>query len=357
MRGALRQADVLARLGGDEFGIVLRNCALERATEIAEALLGAVRAFRFAWGDQQFSIGVSIGMVVLDEAGWSVADAFSAADAACYVAKENGRNRLHVADGRVGDTSKPRLSDMHIVTRVKKAMDDGRLEMYAEFAANASNPEEHHDRELLVRMIDEDGRVVSPTQFIPAAERYYLMTDIDRHVLAASIKRLQHEEKTGKTFDGVTAINLSGQSIGDDKFLSHAEALLKESGIDTSKLCFEITETAAISRLTEAVHMMRTLKKLNCRFALDDFGAGMSSFSYLRTLPVDYIKIDGSFVHNMTRTVIDRTMIEAVATIGRELELTTIAEYVGSAKTASQLAKLGVDLVQGELVGLAQALD
>lgn len=356
LRGALRQSDVLARLGGDEFGIVLRNCELERAREIADALLAAVRTFRFVWGEQQFSVGVSIGMVVLNEGDWTVADAFSAADAACYVAKENGRNRVHVADGRNGDSGQPRLSDMHIVNRVKSAMDDERLQMYVEFAATATKPDEPKYREFLVRMVELDGKVTGPTQFIPAAERYYLMSDVDRYVLAASIKHLQDESANGNIFDGVTAINLSGQSIGDEKFLAFATEVLLQSGIDTSRLCFEITETAAISRLTEAVAMMKALKKLNCLFALDDFGAGMSSFSYLRTLPVDYIKIDGSFVHNMARNVIDRTMIEAVGTIGRELELTTIAEHVGSAEIAAQLADLGVDLVQGELVGLAKPL-
>ena len=357
LRSALRQSDVLARLGGDEFGIVLRSCELERAKDIADDLLSAVRAFRFVWGEQQFSVGVSIGMVVLDQGGWTVADAFSAADAACYVAKEEGRNRVHVADGRNDAASQPRLSDMHIVNRVKSAMDDGRLSMFVEFVASATQRDDYRYRELLLRMTDEDGTLLEPAQFVPAAERYYLMSDVDRHVLVQAVALLERETAKGKAFNGVTAINISGQSIGDQKFLEFALNTLRESSIDPSKLCFEITETAAISRLTEAVGMMRALKKLNCQFALDDFGAGMSSFSYLRTLPVDFIKIDGSFVHNMARNVIDRTMIEAVATIGRELDLITIAEYVGTPETAAQLAKLGVDLIQGELVGLAQPLD
>lgn len=357
LRGVLRQSDVLARLGGDEFGIVLRHCDQERAETIADGLLDAVRGFRFVWGDQQFAIGVSIGMVVLDRDGWTVADAFSAADAACYVAKEKGRNRVHVADEREDGSAQPRLSDMHIVTRVKRAMDDGRIELYGEYAAQASDADDYQYREFLARMVEDDGSIAGPNQFIPAAERYYLMSDIDRHVLTSAIKRLQLEAERGTGFDGVTAINISGQSVGDEKFLAFAVDALENAEIDTEKLCFEITETAAISRLTEAVRMMKTLKKIGCKFALDDFGAGMSSFSYLRTLPVDYIKIDGAFIHNMARNVIDRTMIEAVAKIGRELKLTTIAEHVSTADTASSLAALGVDLIQGELVGLAKPLD
>ena len=356
LRTVLRQSDVLARLGGDEFGVVLRHCDVSRAEQLADDLLETVRRFRFAWGDQQFSIGVSIGMVVLDNDNWTVADAFSAADAACYVAKENGRNRVYKADGRIADSAQPRLSDMHIVTRVKRAIDEQRLKMFEEFAAHADDIDKKPYRELLVRMYDPDGALVGPAQFIPAAERYYLMSDMDRHVLSTSIKRLQDEAERDHAYDGVTAINLSGQSIGDEKFLEFAVSTIENSGVDASRICFEITETAAISRLTDAVHLMKTLKKLKCRFALDDFGSGMSSFSYLRTLPVDYIKIDGSFINNMSRNVIDRTMIEAVAKIGRELDLITIAEHVRNAQTANKLAELGVNLVQGELVGLAKPL-
>lgn len=356
LRHGLRQSDVLARLGGDEFGVALRHCSAERGRDIAETLIDTVRRFRFAWGDQTFTIGVSIGLVVLDHGNWSVADAFSAADAACYQAKESGRSRVQVAEpGKVGPNA-PRLSDMHVVNRVNTALDDQRISLFAEYAGRAEAPDQHIYRELLARMVDEKGKIVQPAQFIPAAERYYLMNAVDRYVLERALTRLRDEAACKQGFDGITSINLSGQSIGDTQFLDVATGMIREAGIDASRLCIEITETAAISHLTEAVRLMKALKALGCQFALDDFGAGMSSFSYLRTLPVDYIKIDGSFVHNMARSVIDRTMIEAVAKIGGELKLTTIAEHVADSDIAAQLAEIGVDMVQGELIGLAAPL-
>ena len=347
---------MLARLGGDEFGVALRHCSASRGQNIADTLVDTVRGFRFAWGDQTFTIGVSIGMVVLDHANWSVADAFSAADAACYQAKEAGRSRVQVAEpGKVGPNA-PRLSDMHVVNRVNAALDDRRIRLFAEFAGRANAPNSYVYREFLARMVDQQGEIVQPAQFIPAAERYYLMNAVDRYVLREALERLESEADHDRRFDGVTAINLSGQSIGDSQFLDVATSMIREADIDAERLCIEITETAAISHLTEAVRLMKALKTLGCRFALDDFGAGMSSFSYLRTLPVDYIKIDGSFVHNMARSVIDRTMIEAVAKIGAELKLQTIAEHVRSAKVARALADMGVDMVQGQLIGLAAPL-
>ena len=356
LRHGLRQSDVLARLGGDEFGVALRHCSASRGQNIADTLVDTVRGFRFAWGDQTFTIGVSIGMVVLDHANWSVADAFSAADAACYQAKEAGRSRVQVAEpGKVGPNA-PRLSDMHVVNRVNAALDDRRIRLFAEFAGRANAPNSYVYREFLARMVDQQGEIVQPAQFIPAAERYYLMNAVDRYVLREALERLESEADHDRRFDGVTAINLSGQSIGDSQFLDVATSMIREADIDAERLCIEITETAAISHLTEAVRLMKALKTLGCRFALDDFGAGMSSFSYLRTLPVDYIKIDGSFVHNMARSVIDRTMIEAVAKIGAELKLQTIAEHVRSAKVARALADMGVDMVQGQLIGLAAPL-
>jgi diguanylate cyclase (GGDEF)-like protein/PAS domain S-box-containing protein len=345
LQAQVRESDVLARLGGDEFGIIFRSCTLERAMCIAEELLTRVRDYRFLWEGYRFEIGASIGIVAISAQNRNMADVLSAADIACYAAKEAGRNRLHVYEPDDSEL-KRRHGELHWVSRLRRAMDEDRLVLYGQriVATRPDAPPLLHF-EILVRLLDEEGRIAPPMAFIPAAERYQLMPALDRWVLRAAMKALAPLATSG--IEWMCALNLSGQSLGDDRFLAVVNELLDGAGIPGERLCFEITETAAIANLRSAVRFLNQIKARGCRFALDDFGSGLSSFAYLKNLPVDYLKIDGSFVKDLASDPIDRAMVAAIHQIGKVMGIQTIGECVEDDEILGILGGIGVDYAQG----------
>jgi diguanylate cyclase (GGDEF)-like protein/PAS domain S-box-containing protein len=352
LRPRLREGDVLARLGGDEFGVLLPHCPPAPALRIAEALRRAIIDFRFAWKNRSFTIGVSIGLVNLADGPHTLASVLSAADAACYLAKDKGRNRVQVYRPEDSEVAH-RRGEMEWVNRLHRALAEDRLCLYSQpmRAMHVTGPETSH-QELLVRLIDEHDELIAPIAFIPAAERYHLMPSIDRWVIRTVFRLLADRRAAGDAAAaaGTYAINLSGASIGDDQFLDYVRESFTRFRIPHRSICFEITETTAVTSLSKAADFIGALREPGCRFALDDFGVGVSSFTYLKQLPVDYLKIDGSFVRNILHDPVDAAMVEAIHRIGRVMGKQTIAESVESAATLEALRSVGVDFAQGNAI-------
>lgn len=349
----IRGNDMLARLGGDEFGVLLENCTLSHAQSVAEELIGTVKEFHFRWGDKVFTIGVSIGLVAITEDSLDWASLLSHADSACYHAKDLGRNRVqtYLADDL---ELVQRHNEMHWVGRIAKAYEEERFRLfYQPIVCTTPEKENLPHFEILVRMLDEEGKLIAPGLFIPAAERYNLMTTLDRWVVRNAFNWLTAHGNIPM----VCAINLSGHSMGDEHFLDFVIAQIKGTGVPADNICFEITETAAIGNLTKAVHFIGELKALGCRFSLDDFGSGLSSFAYLKNLPVDYLKIDGGFVKDMDNNQTSYAMVEAINNIGHTMNIQTIAEFVENQVVFDQLRELGVDFAQGYVIAKPAPLD
>jgi diguanylate cyclase (GGDEF)-like protein/PAS domain S-box-containing protein len=352
----IRQSDSLGRLGGDEFGLLLRNCAPDKAREIAEGLRTAIRAFRFVWKDRTFQIGASLGIAMFDRHTESVEAIFTLADSACFMAKEKGRGRVQLA--LPGDKAvATRLGEMDWVTRIHQALADDRLVLFGQPIVGLSNDlSEPGHLEVLVRMIDEHGELIPPNAFIPAAERYGVMPDVDRWIIRRTFRLMSERRRDGEA-KTVYGINLSGETMTDDAILGFIEAEMARFEIDPGCICFEITETAAIANLVAAIELMTALKRFGCRFALDDFGSGLSSFGYLKTLPVDYLKIDGEFVRRLDTDAVDRVMVQAINSVGHAMQLKTIAEFVENDGVLRLLTGFGVDYAQGYGVGRPAPLE
>ena len=349
LRPRLREGDVLARLGGDEFGVLLPHCPPAPALRIAEALRKAIVDFRFAWKNRSFTIGVSIGLVNLAEGPHTLASVLSAADAACYLAKDKGRNRVQVYRPEDSEVAL-RRGEMEWVHRLHRALAEDRLCLFSQpMRAMHSPATDARHEELLVRLIDEQNELIPPIAFIPAAERYHLMPSIDRWVIRTAFRVLAERRAAGQSI-GTYAINISGTSIGDDQFLDYVRENFARFRIPHAAICFEITETTAVTSLSKAADFIGALREPGCRFALDDFGVGVSSFTYLKQLPVDFLKIDGSFVKNMLHDPVDAAMVEAIHRIGRVMGKQTIAESVESAATLDALRSVGVDYAQGNAI-------
>jgi diguanylate cyclase (GGDEF)-like protein/PAS domain S-box-containing protein len=350
----LREGDTLARLGGDEFGVILENCPAEAALRVAEALRKAVQELRFAWGGRLFSISASIGLVQIPPGQTSLVELLRTADLACYSAKERGRNRVHAYQPDDSEMSL-RVGEMSWVQRIHQALEENRFRLYAQPIVPLGSGEEGGHVEILLRLQDEAGELIAPGSFIPAAERYGLMPQIDRWVVRQTLAALAHFHAEHPHAPLLyCAINLSGASIGDRDFLAFIREQLASQPLAPQAICFEITETAAIANLVEATHFINELKALGCRFSLDDFCAGMSSFMYLKHLPVDYLKIDGSFVLDLLEDPIDRAMVEMINQIGHIMGKRTIAEFVETAEVLEALSELGVDFAQGYHLGKPQ---
>jgi diguanylate cyclase (GGDEF)-like protein/PAS domain S-box-containing protein len=352
LKEQVRGTDTLARLGGDEFGVLLGNCPMAKAMTIANDLLEAVKAFRFEWEEKTFTVGASIGLVEITESSGTAARMLSAADTACYAAKDTGRNRVQVYQPDDVEMAR-RHGEMHWVARIAKAFEKERFQLYYQ-PIIALEPRENEAAhfEILIRMLDENNQIVPPNSFIPAAERYNLMRSIDRWVIANTFNWLVANPE----LDIVCAINLSGQSIGDEQFLHFVFNQFKGTGVPPSKVCFEITETAAIANLAKATDFIEELKAIGCLFSLDDFGSGLSSFSYLKNLPVDYLKIDGVFVKDMVNNPIDSAMVEAINNIGQVMGIKTIAEYAENSATLHKLESIGVNYAQGYVIAMPAPL-
>ena len=345
----VRASDTIARLGGDEFGVLLEGCSLEQAGVIAEGVRQAVRDYRFIWGSASHSVGASIGVVEIGAETESAANALSAADIACYSAKDQGRNRIHLYDGGGSAT---RHREMHWVAQVTRAVDEGRLELcFQEIRPIGASRVSQPFSELTVRLRDDSGEIVPPSQFIPAAERYNVMSMIDRWVVQRTVELLRELRQAAPLF----AVNLSGNSLNDQGFLDYVLGRIDDDDIARG-LCFEITETAAVANLQNATYFMQELRARGCRFSLDDFGSGLSSFRYLKTLPVDFLKIDGEFIANVAQDTVDRSMVEAISQVGRTLGIATVAERVESAAVLAELEKIGVNFAQGFFLAKPQPI-
>lgn len=344
--GKIRESDTLARLGGDEFGLVLEGCPLQRANDIASQLLDMVQDFRFVWQDKTFNIGLSIGLVAVNRYSKDLVSTLSAADAACFIAKDKGRNRVwihHIDD----DDVVQHKGEMEWVSRLNEALDKNRFELYVQHVIpvnQADNSTFYH--EILLRLHQSDNTIISPMAFIPAAERYGLMTAIDRWVVRHAFQWLSQHLPSGKNTD-VYAINISAQSLADPQFLSYCVNEYRRAAINPRHVCMEITETAAIANWSNAKALFNGLKEIGFRFALDDFGSGMASFAYLKYLPLDYIKIDGGFVKDMLHDPMDKTLVQMINEIGHVMKIKTVAEYVENDSTVQLLREMGVDYAQG----------
>ncbi len=346
LKSKIRWRDTLARLGGDEFGVLLESCTVDEAISNAEGLRETIREFKFQWDDRIFRLGVSIGVVPITADNDDVASLLSAADAACAAAKEAGRNRIHCFAENDIELMR-RRREMQWAARINNALDEARFELFRQtILPLQDNTESGAHYELLLRMRDENGSVVSPELFIAAAERYGITPNIDRWVIENAFRWLVSEADERERLS-LCSINLSGQSLGDDKFLPFVVDQFRRSGLDASKICFEITETAAVASYSQAKRFIQSLKELGCKFALDDFGTGLSSFGYLKHFPVDFLKIDGSFVKEILHDPIDREMVRSINEIGHLTGKRTIAEFAENVEIITMLRGLGVDYAQG----------
>lgn len=342
LRKRLRATDTLARLGGDEFGLLLTDCRLEDAERVAREYIELVRSYRFQWRDKGFVVGASVGLVELTADSGSLLDVLSAADAACYTAKERGRNRVQVYS--VSDETLQRhRSQMDWVARLNRALEENRFRLFYQRIEPLGVRDDTPHYEIFIRMVDESGELVTPAAFIPAAERYNLMPQIDRWVIERVFEGLREEGEQR----GVVCINVSGTSLSDDGFVDFVQGAYERYGIDPARVCFEITETAAVSDLARALQFINEVRERGSAVALDDFGSGMSSFTYLQSMNVDYLKIDGSFIRDIMKNPVDQAMTEAINRVGQVMGLRTIAEFVESAEIRERLRELGVDYVQG----------
>lgn len=346
LQDKLRSSDTLARLGGDEFGVLLDGCPLDRAQLIAADLLASVREFRFQWSEKSFVVGVSIGLVEITEQSGGRAEIFSAADSACYAAKEQGRNRICVFQTDDADISQ-RRREMGWAGRLSLALEQNRFELYHQtyLSLDADKAAGTHI-EILLRLTDEDGTLVQPGSFLPAAERYNIAPAIDRWVIRNVFDRY-HDLAQQLGAPLTCAINLSGTSLNSEGLLAFIREQTAAHSIPKGAICFEITETAAVQNLRSAAQFMREVKEMGFLFALDDFGTGTSSFGYLKNLPVDYLKIDGSFVRDIAHDPMDRAMTETINRIGHIMGLKTVGEFAESDVVIGELRTLGVNFAQG----------
>jgi diguanylate cyclase (GGDEF)-like protein/PAS domain S-box-containing protein len=349
LRNSLREGDTLSRIGGDEFGILFSGCSIPSAKRLADKIRKRVDEFRFAWNDNSFRIGASIGLVPVTAESGTISDVLSAADSACYVAKENGRNRVHVYKNNDIAVAEQK-GQMQWVQRIQNVLEQERFKLYFQTIAPIHDiPEEKNKLhgEVLIRMLDKDGTLIGPDSFIPAAERYSLMGSIDQWVVKNTLEMLSRDIGLIQERISACSINLSGQSLSDDRFMSALVEMIDDMDIPPELLCFEITETAVISNLSNATRLIDTLRDMGCRFALDDFGVGLSSFGYLKNLAVDYLKLDGCFIKNMTKDSIDYAMVHSINHVGQTLKIKTIAEFVENNETLEALREIGVDYAQG----------
>lgn len=352
----VRQRDLLARLGADEFAIFFRDCPAEEAEHRAQEICDSIHKFRFHWSGRTFAPRVSAGLVQLTPETSGAEALLSAADAACHVAKEAGGGRIHVFEQ--GDTTiAQRYGEMQWISRIQRAFDENRFCLwYQSIRPVRVDVPEPPLSELFIRLIDEEGSLVKPGAFIPAAERYGLITSIDRWVVQSALELMSNGERTREVELARFAINISGVSLGTDGFLNDIIDRIEHTGVAPSRILFEITETSAITNLGRAMRFISVLKEMGCLFVLDDFGRGLSSFNYLKSLPLDFIKIDGAFVREMVEDPIQAALVSSIRDIGEVLGLRTIAESVEDEATFEALTRLGVDYVQGYYLHRPQPL-
>lgn len=346
---AIGDAGDVARLGGDEFGILLRDCEQSDALAIAEYLMERLRKYSFRWGERSFDVAASLGMVMLSPFMSSAAELFRQADIACFAAKDAGRNRIHVYESDDQLLARQR-GEIDWVSRINNAIKENRFCLYAQPIVPAAGGKDGYHVEILLRMIDESGNIISPGVFMAAAERYNLMTKLDCWVVKTALRSIR-ENKPALVNADMVSINLSGPSLAEDGFLDYILGQIQREGVSPQKLCFEITETAAIGNFTAAKYFIETLRARGCSFALDDFGSGLSSFAYLKALEVDILKIDGIFVKDIVSDPMDRGIVKTIHELCHLVGKKTIAEFVESPEIMAVLEDIGVDFLQGYAIG------
>ena len=355
LQNHVRKSDTLARLGGDEFGLLMEYCDLKRAEQIARKLIEVIGKYRFCWQQHTLNVGVSIGLIPINRFSSSTTELLSMVDRACYAAKDAGRNRIHIYQEDDTDMAQ-RHGEMQWVAKINAALDEDRFQIYAQKIISL-NPDVNntHHAELLIRMTGEDGSIIMPGKFLLAAERYNLAYRLDQWVIKTIFNYLNLYPQLYMKL-GICSINLSGQSIANPDFHSFIISHLKKMKIKPEMICFEITETSAIANLNEATKFINALKQQGCYFALDDFGSGLSSFAYLKALPVDYLKIDGIFVKDIANDPSDYAMVKSIHEIGKSLGKLTIAEFVENKEIMEKLKLVGVNFAQGYAIDKPQPL-
>lgn len=355
LRQEIRRGDVLARLGGDEFGVLLHGCDAQGGQQLAEKFLTLIREYRFHWDNEPYQVGVSIGLVPITAQCNSAEAVLSAGDTACYSARDHGGNQIQVF--RANDTGFiRRRGDMLWIGHISEALKNDRFHLYFQELLPLQKAKTGLRAEILLKMEDPEGRRVSPSDFLPAAERANLTPEIDRWVirhvlrwLSANAHRLDRLESA--------SINLSGNTLGQESFLQFVVGELEIHRPPCDKICFEITETVAISNLRHAQRLFSTLAQMGCKFSLDDFGTGMSSYGYLKDLPVDYVKIDGIFVKEVLSDRVHAKLVQSITDIAHAMGIECVAEYVENAQICDRIMAMGVDYAQGHYIGEARPLD
>ena len=340
----IRSGDIIARLGGDEFGLILQNCTIDSAMHITQNIIDKISSYKLEWEGETFNIGVSIGVATIDGSTLNSTEITRQADMACYTAKDQGRNRAYVYERKDTELAR-REGESRWASKISEALSNDRFKLYAQpICPLKNNTTDFIHLEVLLRMVDASGIIISPSAFVPAAERYNLMGSVDQHIISKTFEHIVSRPDNNKL---CYTINLSGNSLSDENLSSFIAKQIVSFGIKPSRLCFEVTETAAITNLVNARKLIDEIRKLGCHFALDDFGSGLSSFEYLKTLPVDYLKIDGSFVRDMVSNKIDHAMVAAINQVGHIMGIKTVAEHVENEEIISKLQHLNVDFVQG----------
>ena len=353
LKAHVRRGDLVARIGGDEFAVLLKDCSLREALRVSNGLRKSVDDFRFGWEDKLFDVGVSIGLVAINRDSGTIDEVLRQADAACYMAKESGRNRVQVFRPDDEDQVR-RQGELNWVHRLNAAMDQGALQLHCqEIVSLREESSASRGCEILLRMEVAPGELVSAAAFLPAAERYNLAARIDRYVIDEVFNWFRMYPRSAQRFD-ICTVNLSGQTFGNEDFADFLARQLADSPVDPRHICFEITETAAIASLSSATQFISRVKQFGCRFALDDFGSGLSSFAYLKSLPVDYLKIDGVFVRDIANDPVDRIMVRSINDMAHALGKQTIAEFVESEAVLRLLREIGVDFAQGYYISRPQ---
>jgi diguanylate cyclase (GGDEF)-like protein/PAS domain S-box-containing protein len=355
LRDAVRDSDTVARMGGDEFGVLLIGCPLEKARQIADDVCRAVGDYRFVWKDKIFNIGVSVGLVEISRESGTLEELLAAADSACYVAKKQGSGRVAVYSAR-DEALARHTGEIQWLQRLQGALKENRFQLYHQpivpaYGNDGSGPA----MEVLVRLQDEAGHEVPPSEFLRAAERYRLMGLVDRWVVQTTLAALGRGAIAIPANRGV-AINISGETLGDLQFLEFVVECLDSTGVAPAQVCFEISESAVVANLDHARRFVGVLHGMGCQFALDDFGSGVGSFSNLKNLPMDYLKIDGSFMRNLAADSVNQAMVTAMIKLARTLNFKVIAEQVEDASALETVRRMGVDYVQGYAVGRPQLL-
>jgi diguanylate cyclase (GGDEF)-like protein/PAS domain S-box-containing protein len=354
LRDAVRDSDTVGRLGGDEFGTLLIGCPLEKARQIADDVTRAVGEHRFVWKDKIFNIGVSIGLVEISRESGTLEELLAAADTACYVAKKQGSGRVAVYSAR-DEALARHTGEIQWLQRLQSALKENRFQLYHQPIVPAHGEESGPAMEVLIRLQEETGHELLPAEFMRAAERYRLMGLVDRWVVQTTLAALGRGAIPVPPNRSV-AINISGQTLGDVQFLEFVVECLDSTGVAPGQVCFEITESAVIANLDHARRFVGVLHGMGCQFALDDFGSGVGSFSNLKNLPLDYLKIDGSFIRNLARDTVNQAMVTAMIKLARTLNFKVIAEQVEDAAALDAARRMGVDYLQGYAIGRPEPL-